>query len=591
MAKKKQLTRKITWIRDRDINGNYEYRNIKTGEFRTTLSNSKEETRQNQARLNKAVLRTYSTKQQNYEDNDAKKRNHSDETIKKTVNIPYLTSDKQGNLQEGTVRTLAPGEDSSQINSILEGLFIGDKVFRLGSSITKLALSKTGSNGLAHWARNSLVNEAAKDLTKQLSSKTLIGFSNNLAAKQASLGDNSIQSMSYYKPMKRAWSNRNGEGNAATSYFFRQQPDQRFELVKDIEPNNYSVHFKTDQGALNYGQKMQLFAKVADEIPEGANISTWSSVSKGGIHGVNRFGKDFGFNQVGTRQLTMKGTGKSINLGIFQKPLYNITSMSSTNTEIPKDVQLALFNQGRLALMQRYNNNPVWENLAKQAGLSDDLVSSFRDYATKLLSTKQSPEPHLAPLIVRESPGQYSQSVVIPSKTLPLKRYLDYKINSNPQPHYTGIHEGAHMSTLNYDPVTEYRAYGQLILNPKAKTAITKLMNNADDLAAQLEVDPQKIKILRDNLIRVQGKTPTEADQIIQHQIQYLKTGQETRSRGLAAQEWIENNHSVDVPDNVDNGVNFFTDKSLRNVWRNMAIGLPSIWGTFKMIQNDTQEK
>ena len=588
---KKQLTRKITWIRDRDINGNYGYRNIKTGEFRTTLSNSKEENRQNQARLNKAILRTYSTKQQNYKDNDAKKRNHSDETIKKTVNIPYLTSDKQGNLQEGTVKTLAPEEDSAQIDNTLEGLLIGDKVFRLGSGITKLALTKTGSNGLAHWARNSLVNEAAKDLTKQLSSKTLIGFSNNLAAKQASLGDNSIQSMSYYKPMRRAWTNGNGEGNAAISYFFKQQPNQRFELVKDIELNNYSVHFKTDYGALNYGQKMQLFAKVADEIPEGANVSTWGSVSKGDIHGVNRFGKDFGFNQVGTRQLTMKGTGEPINLGIFQKPLYNITSMSSTNTEIPKDVQLALFNQGRLALMQRYNNNPIWENLAKQAGLSDDLVSSFRDYATKLLSTKQSPEPHLAPLIVRESPGQYSQSVVVPSKTLPLKRYLDYKINSNPQPHYTGVHEGAHMSTLNYDPATEYRAYGQLILNPKAKTAITKLMNNADDLAAQLEIDPQKIKILKDNLIRVQGKTPTEADQIIQHQIQYLKTGQETRSRGLAAQEWIEDNHSVDVPDNVDNGVNFFTDKSLRNVWRNMAIGLPSIWGTFKMIQNDTQEK
>ena len=467
---KKQLTRKITWIRDRDVNGNYGYRNIKTGEFRTTLPNSKEENRQNQVRLNKAVLRTYSTKQQYYKEHDAKRKNHSDETIKKQVKVPYITTDKYGNFQEGIVKILAPGEDSAQIDNTLEGLLIGDKVFRLGSGITKLALSKTGSNGLAHWARNSLVNEVAKDLTKQLSSKTLIGFSNNLAAKQASLG-------------------------------------------------------------------------------------------------------------------------KPINLGIFQKPLYNITSMSSTNTEIPKDVQLALFNQGRLALMQRYNNNPVWENLAKQAGLSDDLVSSFRDYATKLLSTKQSPEPHLAPLIVRESPGQYSQSVVVPSKTLPLKRYLDYKINSNPQPHYTGIHEGAHMSTLNYDPATEYRAYGKLILNPKAKTAITKLMNNADDLANQLEVDPQKIKILRDNLIRVKGKTPTEADQIIQHQIQYLKTGQETRSRGLAAQEWMQDNHSVNVPDNVDNGVNFFTDKSLRNVWRNMAVGLPLIWGTSKMIQNNTQEK
>lgn len=584
---KKQLTRKITWIKDRDINGNYGYRNIKTGEFRTTLPNSKEEVKQEQSKLNKAILKTYLAKQQHYEDHDAKRKNHSDEVIKKQVRVPYITANKQGNFQEGTVKTPAPGEDSAQINGTLEGLFIGDKVFRLGSGLTKIALAKTGDNYLSHWARNSLLNEATKGLT--ISNSALLS-GENLTAKQTSLGDNSIQSMSYYKPMRRAWTNRNGEGNAATSYFFKEQPDQRFELVKDIEPNNYSVHFKTDQGALNYGQKMQLFAKVADEIPKGANVSTWGSVSKGGIHGINRFGKDFGFNKVGTRQLTMKGTGEPIDLGIFQKPLYNITSMSSTNTEVPKDMQLALFNQGRLALMQRYNN-PIWENLAKQAGLSDDLVSSFRDYATKLLSTKQSPEPHLAPLIVRESPGQYSQSVVVPSKTLPLKRYLDYKINSNPQPHYTGIHEGAHMSTLNYDPATEYRAYGQLILNPKAKTAITKLMNNADDLAAQLEVDPQKIKILRDNLIRVQGKTSTEADQIIQHQIQYLKTGQETRSRGLAAQEWMQDNHSVNVPDNVDNGVNFFTDKSLRNVWRNMAVGLPLIWGTSRMMQNNTQEK
>lgn len=587
---KKQLIRKITWIRDRDVNGNYGYRNIKTGEFRITLSNSKEEVKQNQSKLNKAVLVSHLAKQQRYINQYSKIRNHSDEAIKKQIEVPYLITDKQGNLHESSVYTQAPSEDSAQIDNTLEGLLIGDKVFRLGSGLTKMALTKTGNNYFSHWAKNSLLNEATKDLTKNFSSNAIFN-GKNLVPKKASLEDNSIQSMSYYKPIRKAWTNGNGKGNAAMSYFFRQQPNQRFELVKDIEPNNYSVHFKTDQGALNYGQKMQLFAKVADEIPEGANVSTWGSISKGGIHGVNRFGKDFGFNQVGTRQLTMKGTGEPINLGIFQKPLYNITSMSSTNTEIPKDVQLALFNQGRLALMQRYNNNPIWENLAKQAGLSDDLVSSFRDYATKLLSTKQSPEPHLAPLIIRESPGQYSQSVVVPSKSLPLKRYLDYKINSNPQPHYTGVHEGAHMSTLNYDPATEYRAYGQLILNPKAKTAITKLMNNADDLAAQLEVDPQKIKILRDNLIRVQGKTPTEADQIIQHQIQYLKTGQETRSRGLAAQEWIEDNHSVDVPDNIDNGVNFFTDKSLRNVWRNMAIGLPSIWGTFKMIQNDTQEK
>lgn len=89
---------------------------------------------------------------------------------------------------------------------------------------------------------------------------------------------------------------------------------------KHAEPNNYSVHFKTDRNGLSYGNKMQLFAKVADKVPEGANLSTWGYVSKGGIHGINRFGKDFGFIQNGTRQLTLKGTKEPIKIGIFQKP-------------------------------------------------------------------------------------------------------------------------------------------------------------------------------------------------------------------------------------------------------------------------------
>lgn len=67
--------------------------------------------------------------------------------------------------------------------------------------------------------------------------------------------------LSYYKPTRKAWNTGKAEGNKATSYFFKQQPNQRFELVKDIEPNNYSVHFKTDRNGLSYGNKMQLFAK------------------------------------------------------------------------------------------------------------------------------------------------------------------------------------------------------------------------------------------------------------------------------------------------------------------------------------------
>lgn len=155
--------------------------------------------------------------------------------------------------------------------------------------------------------------------------------------------DNPIMQLSYYKPTRKAWNTGKAEGNEATSYFFKQQPNQRFELVKDAEPNNYSVHFKTDRNGLSYGNKMQLFAKVADEVPEGANLSTWGSVSKGGIHGINRFGKDFGFIQNGTRQLTMKGTKEPVEVGIFQKPkldqdivrLYRASGTNSKFTPSP----------------------------------------------------------------------------------------------------------------------------------------------------------------------------------------------------------------------------------------------------------------
>lgn len=193
---------------------------------------------------------------------------------------------------------------------------VGTAVGNLGLGLGKIALSKMSQNAVSHWARNSLLNETAGNLTKNISQ----GITNNLAAKEYTTRDNPIIQLSYYKPTRKAWSTGKVEGNEATSYFFKQQPNQRFELVKDIEPNNYSVHFKTDRNGLNYGNKMQLFAKVADEVPEGANLSTWGSVSKGGIHGINRFGKDFGFIQNGTRQLTMKGTKEPVNIPIFEKP-------------------------------------------------------------------------------------------------------------------------------------------------------------------------------------------------------------------------------------------------------------------------------
>ena len=219
--------------------------------------------------------------------------------------------DQQGNTKTSTNPQAGAMSGADPVGEFIVGTAAGN----LGLGLGKIALSKMGQNAVSHWARNSLLNETAGSLTKNMSQ----GITNNLAAKEYTIRDNPIMQLSYYKPTRKAWSTGKAEGNRATSYFFKQQPNQRFELVKDIEPDNYSVHFKTDRNGLSYGNKMQLFAKVADEVPEGANLSTWGSISKGGIHGINRFGKDFGFVKVGERQITDKKMNP-VNIPIFEKP-------------------------------------------------------------------------------------------------------------------------------------------------------------------------------------------------------------------------------------------------------------------------------
>lgn len=284
--------------------------------------------------------------------------------------------------------------------------------------------------------------------------------------------------------------------------------------------------------------------------------------------------------------LSTFGTNALFNMSKF--PKLNQINLLTKATEESSD--LGLFNQGRLALMRRYRQNPIWENNAKAAGLTDQEIETFRNYANGLLSTKQSSEPKVPSLQILQDTNSYSSySNIARNPDGSIKRELVLGTGPN-FPKYTGIHEGGHMSTMNYNPANERVAFEQLMSNKEAKTAIDKLMQNANNLANQLEVDPQKIVNIRRILIK-KGMTPEQADQTILKQIKYLKEGQETRSRGLAAQEWMQDNHSVEVPQTVDNGVNFFTDKSLRNVWRGIASTIPIIQGYSQTMQNNTQEK
>ena len=74
-----------------------------------------------------------------------------------------------------------------------------------------------------------------------------------------------------------------------------------FELVKDQEENQYSVHFKTRskkamnesefaEEALEDKEKENMFKALIFAIPEGGIVSTWGTLSKGGIKALDTLG-------------------------------------------------------------------------------------------------------------------------------------------------------------------------------------------------------------------------------------------------------------------------------------------------------------
>lgn len=103
-----------------------------------------------------------------------------------------------------------------------------------------------------------------------------------------------------------------------------------FELVKDKEDNNYSVHFKTttekigkveqDGKIVNPSTKEErneLYTALRNAIPNGANVSTWGSISDGGVYALNKLGK--GWKKVGERTIKHKKDDKDIVISVYQK--------------------------------------------------------------------------------------------------------------------------------------------------------------------------------------------------------------------------------------------------------------------------------
>lgn len=138
---------------------------------------------------------------------------------------------------------------------------------------------------------------------------------------------NTLESLGIIKSEEydKRWKSDPTKSNKAFTLSLQEDPDRKFEIVKDIEDNYWSIHFKTIKEGetfetapkLTEEQKQRLFEAAALQIPQGDYLSTWGELTKGGISGVNRFG-NYGFIEVGKRQVKDR-KGNNIEIPIFQK--------------------------------------------------------------------------------------------------------------------------------------------------------------------------------------------------------------------------------------------------------------------------------
>lgn len=129
-----------------------------------------------------------------------------------------------------------------------------------------------------------------------------------------------ITKSEYQKP----WKADTTKTNTAFALRLNEDPNRFFEVVKDIEDNYWSIHFKTlvdgetyTPAILTEEQKMRLFKAAAAQIPVGDKLSTWGELTPGGVSGLNRF-RTLGFKQVGTRMVKDR-EGNDLEIPIYEK--------------------------------------------------------------------------------------------------------------------------------------------------------------------------------------------------------------------------------------------------------------------------------
>ena len=225
--------------------------------------------------------------------------------------------------------------------------------------------------------------------------------------------------------------------------------------------------------------------------------------------------------------------------------------------------------------LREYLKSPKWGERASKH-MSRQEAFKLGHFESQLLSSHNPPEG-FKPLHSRLkllNNGASGQSVM-PYKSKQSYREIQIDPNNAVDPRYTGVHESAHASNLNYTPFNGYKNYKELFPE-ELQPLLDKQLANAKKLADQLEIDPKRYKESVDFVAKSRNISTQDAKNLIDNWILYLKDPGEVRARGLAAVAYSRTMHTKDIPKEVDGGQGIFTKESLDNLYRNIfSIGAP----------------
>lgn len=206
------------------------------------------------------------------------------------------------------------------------------------------------------------------------------------------------------KDVAKPWKSDSSKQNKTRRIYLKGKESKGyFEVVKDLEDNNYSVHFKpTDSknpNAFTQEEKAILFQAVADVIPDGANLSTWGELTNGGIHGLSRFA-DLGFTKTGERSAKTKA-GEDINIPIFTKLPKSQSTLQNKQNNNPQNYTM---NSGGA-----YGGDTYWDVIGRQFGLTN--INHFRPADNQRLS-KTLRDRNVKPFSITHEQSNYAREQI-----------------------------------------------------------------------------------------------------------------------------------------------------------------------------------